>query len=245
LRIGRGAVNLAFNAVFELKNSLMTINDLLTDSKNQFSLDIFSPKTIAAVDAALVQKNGKFYLQCGVRRKEVIAKPEEIIRQLWLNRLEHDFGYPPARLAVEFPITFGRDTSKRADIVVFDDDRPTVPYIIIEVKQPTERSRKDQLKSYCHATGAPLAVWSDGLREVVWHRKNPNYFVINRDNRVFRVDTQFFSKAAITTERILKHGQWETLGRASTRIESFGAYALTNAVSYVDEGVPFWRTVCV
>jgi type I restriction enzyme M protein len=70
---------------------------------------------------------------------------------------------------------------KRADIVVFDADRPTVPFIIVEVKQPTEKSGKDQLKSYCHATGAPLAVWSDGLREVVWHRKNPNYFVIIPD----------------------------------------------------------------
>lgn len=49
------------------------------------------------------------------------------------------------------------------------------------MKQPTEKGGKDQLKSYCHATGAPLALWSDGLREVVWHRKNPNYFVIIPD----------------------------------------------------------------
>ena len=33
------------------------------------------------------------------------------------------------------PITFGRDTSKRADIVVFDPDSPTTPYLIVEVKQ--------------------------------------------------------------------------------------------------------------
>ena len=30
------------------------------------------------------------------------------------------------------PDTFGRDSSKRADIVIFDADRPTVPYTIIE-----------------------------------------------------------------------------------------------------------------
>jgi len=156
----------------------MTITELLTDSKNQFSLDIFSAKTIAAVEAALIERNGKPYLKCCSRGKEVVAKPEEIIRQLWLNRLEDDFKYRPTRLAVEYPITFGRDSSKRADIVVFDEDRPTVPYVIVEVKQPTEKGGKDQLKSYCHATGAPLALWSDGLREVVWHRKNPNYFVI-------------------------------------------------------------------
>jgi len=32
---------------------------------------------------------------------------------------------------VEYPVTFGRDTSKRADIVVMDADRPTVPYLIV------------------------------------------------------------------------------------------------------------------
>lgn len=159
----------------------MTINQLLTDSKSQFSLDVFGATTIADIEAALTEKNGKYYLNCRVRGKEVIAKPEEIIRQLWLHRLEHDFKYPVTRLGVEYPITFGRDSSKRADIVIFDESRTTVPYLIVEVKQPTEKGGKDQLKSYCHATGAPLALWSDGLRQVVWHRKNPNYFVIIPD----------------------------------------------------------------
>ena len=26
-------------------------------------------------------------------------------------------------------------------------------------------------------TGAPLAMWSDGAPGIIWHRKNPNYFV--------------------------------------------------------------------
>ena len=60
--------------------------------------------------------------------------------------------------------------------MIFDADRPTVPYIIIEVKQPTAKGGKEQLKSYTHATGAPLAEWSDGTQVIVWHRKNPNYF---------------------------------------------------------------------
>lgn len=159
----------------------MTINEILADSKGHFSLEIFSEESIAAVEAALTERNGKYYLKCRVRAKDVVAKPEEIIRQLWLHRLECDYDYALGRLSVEYPITFGRDSSKRADIVVFDADRPTVPYLIGEVKQPTEKSGKDQLKSYCHATGAPLALWSDGLRKVVWHRKNPNYFTIIPD----------------------------------------------------------------
>lgn len=116
------------------------------------------------------------YIECLARKKEVQLKPEERTRQLWLSRL-NQYGYPSSRIAVEYPITFGRDSSKRADIVVFDADRPTVPYIIIEVKQGKLRDGKEQLRSYTHATGAPLAVWSNGIVAEVWHRKNPNYFV--------------------------------------------------------------------
>jgi hypothetical protein len=66
---------------------------------------------------------------------------------------------------------------------------------------------------------------------------------VRQENRVFRFDTQFFGKEAIATERTLKSQRWETLGQVSTRIESFGAYALTNEFSYVEEGIPFLRCV--
>jgi type I restriction enzyme M protein len=156
----------------------MTLSDILKDFSDPRSLGLFTDKEKAAVESTLTEKSGKPYIMCRVRGKELLAKPEEIVRQLWLHRLEHHYKYPLSRLAVEYPITFGRDSSKRADIIVFDADRPTVPYLIVEVKQPTAKGGKDQLKSYTHATGAPLAMWSDGTSVVVWHRKNPNYFVI-------------------------------------------------------------------
>jgi len=55
--------------------------------------------------------------------------------------------------------------------------RSTVPYLVVEVKQVTSKGGKEQLKSYTHATGAPLALRSNGAQSIVWHRKNPNYFV--------------------------------------------------------------------
>ena len=139
--------------------------------------DFFTDGERNAVIAASIVKNGKRYLTCLVRKKEILAKPEEIVRQLWLQRLTLHYGYPVTRLAVEHPITFGRDTSKRADIVVFDADRPTVPYLIVEVKANKLKDGQEQLRSYCHATGAPLALWSDGIQMMAWNRKNPNYFV--------------------------------------------------------------------
>lgn len=142
---------------------------------------LFSEEEARALDARVVMRENRGkqvpYVTCLVRDKEVQLKPEERTRQLWLARLIDKLGYARSRIAIEYPITFGRDSSKRADIVVFDADRPTVPYIIVEVKQAKYKDGKEQLRSYAHATGAPLAVWSDGILAEVWHRKNPNYFM--------------------------------------------------------------------
>lgn len=152
------------------------INELFGASRTH-SLRPASPTEYAALSTLACMRNGKRYLTCQVRRKDIRATPEEAVRQLWVWRLVNVYGYPLDRIRVEYPITFGRDTSNRADIVVFDSDRPEVPYLIIEVKKTTLKSGKDQLKSYTHATGAPLALWSNGIQTVCWHRKNPNYFV--------------------------------------------------------------------
>jgi hypothetical protein len=61
------------------------------------------------------------------------------------------------------------------------------------------------------------------------------------DNRVFRLDAQYFSKTALKIESTVKEGIYCELKDAADRVESFGAYALTNEFSYVEEGVPFLR----
>lgn len=154
----------------------------MDNARNEFSeFVLFSEDENNALDHRSETRDvrGKptTYVNCLVRNKAVQLKPEERTRQLWLARLIDQYGYAASRIQVEYPITFGRDSSKRADIVVFDADRPTVPYIIIEVKASKLRDGKEQLRSYTHATGAPLAVWSNGILAEVWHRKNPNYFV--------------------------------------------------------------------
>lgn len=153
------------------------IDSIFRDTAIRHSLEIFSDADIDTFETTIFDKNGKPYVKCLASGKDRMAKPEEIVRQLWIRRLLNRYKYPASRLAVEFPVTFGRDTSKRADIVVFDADRPNVPYIIIEVKQTKLKDGKDQLKSYCHATGAPIGVWSDGAQAYVYHRRNPNHFI--------------------------------------------------------------------
>jgi hypothetical protein len=45
---------------------------------------VFTEATIEAVEKTLTEKKGKPYLKCLVRGKDVMAKPEEIVHQLWL-----------------------------------------------------------------------------------------------------------------------------------------------------------------
>jgi type I restriction enzyme M protein len=51
-----------------------------------------------------------------------------------------------------------------------------VPYIIVDVKKPKRTDGKEQLRSYCNATGAPIGVWTNGKEIETWHRRDPNYF---------------------------------------------------------------------
>ena len=78
-------------------------------------------------------------------------------------------------MELEYEVTFGRE-KKRADIVIFDKQQTTSPYIIVELKKPKLKDGKEQLKSYCNATGAPIGVWSNGRQISYYHRKDPNYF---------------------------------------------------------------------
>jgi type I restriction enzyme M protein len=73
----------------------MPTADLFPDLFEPFSTTAhFSESTIRAVEKTLSEKNGKPYLKCLVRGKEVMAKPEEVVRQLWLHTLIHKYKYP-------------------------------------------------------------------------------------------------------------------------------------------------------
>ena len=108
-------------------------------------------------------------------RQNIQLKPEEIVRQLYATRLIEQYGYPKKRLAFEYSVSFGRET-KSADIIIFDKDRTDSAYIIVELKKPKLIDGKNQLRSYCNATGAPIGVWTNGEQISHYHRKDPNYF---------------------------------------------------------------------
>ena len=156
----------------------MTIVDILKDS--DYKAEQFSAASIERLNARIEErtdKKGKVsaVVKCLVRKTDIILKPEEVIRQLFIDKLIYEYGYPVSRMQVEYPVYFGREV-KRADIVIMDEDRPLVPYIVIEVKKPKLKDGKDQLKSYCNSTGAPIAVWTNGDQIAFYNRQDPNYF---------------------------------------------------------------------
>ena len=144
-----------------------------------YRLGLFDESEIAALRGKVFIKTvrGKEtpHAKCIIRGIDVQLKPEEVVRQLYAARLIHHYGYPRHRLACEHPVNFGRET-KRADIVVFDKDRDNTPFIIVEMKKPKLSDGKEQLRSYCNATGAPIGVWSNGQQISHYNRKDPNYF---------------------------------------------------------------------
>ena len=139
------------------------------------ALTVFKPGTADKI--LLFMKRGKPYLKCFVTGQDRPAKPEEIVRQIYLKMLMEDYGYPPERIFLEKPVQFGSTVhEKAADIVVADKDAPDTAFIIVECKKPKRADGLEQLKSYCHAEGAPIGVWTNGGETIMLHRRDPNYF---------------------------------------------------------------------
>jgi len=153
----------------------MILSDILKDSN--YKLTQFSLEQIQSLEKTMIKKEGKagYYIVCLVRKKEIKVTPEEAIRQLYVLVLRDNFGYATDKMELEYAVSFGRE-KKRADIVIFDKNQTTTPYIMVELKKPRLKDGKEQLKSYCNATGAPIGIWSNGDSISYYHRKDPNYF---------------------------------------------------------------------
>lgn len=155
----------------------MTLTEILRDSN--YKLTQFQQEQIDKLEASIfikeVRGNATPYIKCLVRKKDIKLTPEEAVRQLYLMVLNEQYDYPFERMELEYAVSFGRE-KKRADIVVFDKKDTRAIYLMVELKKPKLKDGKEQLKSYCNATGAPIGVWSNGDSISYYHRKDPNYF---------------------------------------------------------------------
>ncbi len=155
---------------------LFSINDIFRSEDTKHKLTLFNPSTVQWLEDQIFDRNGKPYITCLATDRDRPAKPEEIVRQLWVKKLLEEYHYPRERLSVERAVWFGSGVAdKSADIVVLQRDREH-PYIIFEVKKPNRKDGLQQLKSYCNAEGSPIGAWSNGEELVVLHREEPNVF---------------------------------------------------------------------
>src|SRR4030066_554065 len=152
------------------------IDQIFKDERTKHDLTIFSRTDINLIEEIIFDKGDKPYLKCLASDKDRPAKPEEIVRQLWLKRIMDEYHYPKERIKVEKAVWFGSGVSdKSADIIIMHSDGAH-PYIIFEIKKPKRKDGLQQLKSYCNAEGSPIGVWSNGGEVVILHREEPNIF---------------------------------------------------------------------
>ncbi len=88
-------------------------------------MSVFAPKVKI--------ENGKRLIFDDIRKKYVVATPEELVRQNFIHFLISEKKYPKSKISVEKGIHLN-GLSKRFDIVVYD--KTMKPWIIIECKAP-------------------------------------------------------------------------------------------------------------
>ena len=85
----------------------MNLASILKDS--EYNLSLFSKEHVNELENSIIDKNGKAYILCRIRNKEIKLTPEEVVRQLYLLVLLRTYDYPCDRIQLEYEVTFGRE----------------------------------------------------------------------------------------------------------------------------------------
>ncbi len=108
--------------------------------------------------------------------------PEEKVRAETYAKLIHEYNYSPQQIKLEVPVTMGSDT-KRADIIIYNDDVCTKPHIVVECKRPEVSEMEfdqavNQGLSYAQALAGTIKyLW------VTSQLKN-EYFYVDKDRHI-------------------------------------------------------------
>ncbi|KKR13749.1 MAG: Type I Restriction Enzyme [Candidatus Falkowbacteria bacterium GW2011_GWA2_39_24] len=161
------------------------IGKIFKDQGLQYGLKEFGGFDISEILYITEQESHRYYVRDLKSNEQKFVydeqknnrKPEEIIRQLWLHKLNKIYGYPFERMETEKSVHFGREVhAKRADIVILKEDKIT-PYIIFEIKEPNAKKAEEQLKTYMSGEWAEGGVWSNGVQKFILYRPFPKEYV--------------------------------------------------------------------
>lgn len=98
-------------------------------------------------------------------KREFVDHPEERIRLQVLHKLINIYSYPKERVDIEVPVKFKEsEKPRRADIVIFSDEKRKKPFIVVELKTNFEKANTEA-KKYAVILRAEYCLASDGLQE--------------------------------------------------------------------------------
>lgn len=98
-------------------------------------------------------------------KREFVDHPEERIRLQILHKLINIYSYPKERIDIEVPVKFKEsEKPRRADIVIFSDEKRKKPFIIVELKTDFEKA-DTEAKKYAVILRAEYCLASDGIQE--------------------------------------------------------------------------------
>ena len=67
------------------------IHEILKNVNGKYELTLFTNKNIDWLEKQIFDKGGKPYLKCLGSDKDRPAKPEEIVRQLWIKKIIEEY----------------------------------------------------------------------------------------------------------------------------------------------------------
>lgn len=123
-----------------------------------------------------------------IRKSEIRAFPEEIVRQALLERMVFSLGYPKHFISVEKGLSSlphlknRRDLPKRrCDIICFSsEDRALYPLLLVECKSgKLKKSAKDQLIGYNSFVGAYFLALANEREVVTFWKVEGGYSSLN------------------------------------------------------------------
>ena len=96
-----------------------TLDYIFKNTKTKYELKLFQQSKINWLEKKIFDKGGKPYIKCLATDKDRPAKPEEIVRQLWIKKLLDDYHYPKDRIDAGRAVQTGAGFSdKETDIVM-------------------------------------------------------------------------------------------------------------------------------
>lgn len=127
------------------------------------------------------EKDGKIF--CPLKSKELVATPEERVRQEYICTLVNDYGYSLDQMAQEMQVTNSQrgQGKARADIVVWkskkDKDDKKSAFIVVECKA---EDVKIHVEDYYQ--GANYAAWAHAEFFVTTNQRETRYFCSDKEH---------------------------------------------------------------